>query len=177
MMISKVRTLLFVLFVFVVSVSFVANCSPKKVIVKENATYGALASFNDEDLNLEKMLTYAIQDEYLAKAEYQYVVDTFNNLSPFGDIMMAEVAHIADVKILLEKYKFPVPEDLSASHLTKVENSEQTYEIGVKAEQDNIAMYEDFLTKELPEDVTTTFEFLIKSSQQHLNVFEKLLKR
>jgi hypothetical protein len=174
---NKVPKVLFILFVFMLSLGFVTNCSPKKVIVKENATYGALASFNDEDLTLEKMLTYAIQDEYLAKAEYQYILDTFNNLTPFQDVMMAEVQHIADVKILLEKYKFPVPEDLSASHLTKVENSEQTYEIGVKAELDNIAMYEDFLTKELPEDVTTTFEFLIKASQQHLNVFEKLLTR
>jgi hypothetical protein len=174
---NKVSKVLFVLFVFMVSLGFVANCSPKKVIVKEDTTYGALASFNDENLTLEKMLTYAIQDEYLAKAEYQYILDKFNDLTPFQDIMMAEVQHILDVKILLEKYKFPVPEDLSANHLIKVDNSEQTYEVGVKAELDNIAMYEDFLTKELPEDVTTTFEFLIKASQQHLSVFEKLLTR
>jgi hypothetical protein len=174
---NQVTKTLFVMFVFVMSLGFLSNCSPKKAQVKEDTTYGALASFVDEDLKLEKMLIYAIQDEYLARSEYQYVLDTFGDVIPFKDIMMAEVQHIKDVKILLEKYNLPVPEDLSNAHLIKVEDSNQTFEIGVKAEQDNIAMYQDFLTKDLPEDVSTTFELLMKASEQHLLAFEKELTR
>jgi hypothetical protein len=168
---------LLVMLVLVLSLGLITNCSTKKSPGNDDIGYGAAAAFKDTDLTLSKMLKYAIQDEYLAKSEYQYVLDTFGDVSPFKDIMMAEVQHIKDVKILLEKYKFPVPEDLSNAHLIKVEDSNQTFEIGVNAEQDNITMYQDFLTKDLPEDVSTTFEFLMKASEQHLLAFEKELTR
>jgi hypothetical protein len=37
----------------------------------ENAVIGAQAALNDKSYTQEEMITYALQDEYLAKAEYE----------------------------------------------------------------------------------------------------------
>jgi len=168
------------LIVCVVGLLLTSSCSSKNPATPALPSvnlYGAAAADNDTDLTLEDMLKYAIEDEYLARGEYKYILDTFGDIIPFKDVMAAEVQHIADVKILLEKYKFTVPKDVSEDHLIKADNAEQTYEIGVQAELDNIAMYENFLKNTLPEDIATTFEFLMEASRGHLNAFEKELTR
>ena len=50
-------------------------------------------------------------------------------------------------------------------------------EIGVNAEIENIAMYESFLEKDLPEDVRVVFEKLQSASENHLRAFNNGLRR
>ena len=141
------------------------------------AGYGAAGAAADKDLTVEKMLVYAIQDEYLAHGEYEYVLSKFGDQRPFNNIVEAEVQHIAELKILFGKYKLAVPADMSKDHIIPAASMDEALKIGVQAEIDNIAMYKSFLNKDLPEDVKSTFNFLMNGSESHLEAFQRNLNR
>jgi hypothetical protein len=137
---------------------------------------GASAALQDTDLTLEDMLTYAIQDEYLAKAEYDYIIDEFGSQRPFSNIVNAEVNHIELLTPLLEKYA-TVPENNAEDVVIKVTDLRDAFEAGVKAEIANIKMYEIFLKEDLPDDVKVVFDELLNGSQNHLEAFSRGLNR
>ena len=141
------------------------------------AGYGAAGAAADKDLTVEKMLVYAIQDEYLAHGEYEYVLSKFGDQRPFNNIVEAEVQHIADLKILFGNYKLAVPADMSKDHIIPAASMDEALKIGVRAEIDNIAMYKSFLNKDLPEDVKSTFNFLMNGSENHLEAFQRSQNR
>ncbi len=128
----------------------------------------------DADYDLETMLNYAIQDEYLAKAEYQAIINEFGEVMPFVRIIQAEDNHIALLLGLFETYGFVVPEDNSAENVVIPESITSALATGVEAEEANIAMYQLFLAQEdLPEDVKAAFEYLMQASQHHLKAFSQ----
>ena len=148
------------------------------VVSQQAAGYGAKGAAADKALTMEKMLVYAIQDEYLARGEYEFVLSKFGDQRPFNNIMEAEVQHIAELKILFANYKLAVPADTSKDHIIPPATIDEALKIGVQAEIDNIAMYKSFLTyKELPEDVKSTFNFLMNGSESHLEAFQRNLNR
>ena len=53
----------------------------------------------------------------------------------------------------------------------------ESFETGVAAEINNIAMYEKFLLQELPQEVRDVFERLMNASKNHLKAFERGLER
>ena len=55
---------------------------------------GAKAALADKDLTLTDMLTYALQDERIARAEYEVILGAFGNARPFSNIIKAEETHI-----------------------------------------------------------------------------------
>src|SRR6056297_1714817 len=67
--------------------------------------YGALGAKQDEDYTLEEMLIYAIQDEYLARAEYELIMNEFGEQRPFSNIIRAEEYHIELLKPLFQFLK------------------------------------------------------------------------
>jgi len=139
--------------------------------------YGAVGSFENPESELEQMLIYAIQDEYLARAEYEFLINELNAGSPFTNIIKAEETHISMLVPLFETYGFEVPEDTSIDYIISVESITQALEAGVQAEIDNIAMYENFLETGIPDDVRTIFTQLRDASKSHLVAFERKLNR
>ncbi len=123
---------------------------------------------------VEEMLTYAIQDEYLARAEYKVIMDAFGEQRPFINIMKAEGVHVQRLLPLFTAYGVTVPEDTALEHTVKPDSLQAAYEAGVTAEVHNIAMYESFLKQEdLPDDVRAVFEALMRASGNHLRAFEQ----
>lgn len=130
--------------------------------------------------SIEQMLMYAIQDEYLARAEYVKIIDVFKADRPFTNIKRAEDQHIS---MLVEVYKvrgLEIPSDTAASHVVLPASLEEAYRIGVQAEIDNIAMYEGFLKNPLLADIKNAdlrdvFEKLKRASESHLLAFQKQL--
>lgn len=139
---------------------------------------GAKGALEDNELTEKKMLTYAIQDEYLAKNEYLGIIEKFGNVRPFSNIVKSEEQHIALLLPLLEKYGASPVSENSLKEKVKVPSSlEVAAQIGVDAEIDNIAMYEKFLAqKGLPEDMRVAFEDLMRASENHLTAFRRQLK-
>jgi hypothetical protein len=137
------------------------------------AEVGALEASNDTEYSIEEMLIYAIEDEYLAMAEYEVIMDTFGTQKPFSNIIKAEATHISLLEPLFEKYNVQVPDKDWKSLVTVPESVEAALAIGVDAEVKNIAMYESFLKEDLPEDVKDVFELFLKSSERHLSAFQR----
>lgn len=137
--------------------------------------YGAEGALDDTTLTLADMLTYAIQDEYLARAEYDWITSTFGSVRPFTNIMRAEETHIEALQPLFEAYGIAAPADEGASHAVAVGSLTEAYQAGVNAEVNNIAMYETFLAQELPDNVRAVFESLMRASENHLRAFQNQL--
>lgn len=142
-------------------------------VMADDDLAGASAASNDNEYTLEDMLTYAIEDEYLARTEYQVIMDEFGVQRPFSNIIKAEETHINELLPLLEAYNVSVP-DKDWEGIVEVPDSlEEAYETGVTAEINNIAMYEAFLKEDIPDDVSEVFEELMSGSENHLAAFEK----
>ena len=140
-------------------------------------TWGASAALSSETLTLEQMLLYAIQDEYSAQAEYDYIINDFEVTKPFTNIILAEGKHIEMLFPLFDTYELVVPENTAVDHLIEIESVYEAFETGVYAEIINIAMYNEFLEYELPEDIEAVFISLRDASMNHLNAFEKNLAK
>jgi len=139
--------------------------------------FGAKGAQQSKDPTLQQMLTYAIQDEYLAHAEYEYIINKFGPVRPFSNIIKAEENHISMLKPLFEKYGFQVPKNTAKEHILIPKDLKEALETGVQAEIDNIGMYNILLNKQLPEDVRNIFERLKNASGNHLRAFRNGLRR
>ena len=139
------------------------------------AGYGSEGALDDEALTLADMLTYAIQDEYLARAEYDWIIGSFGSVRPFTNIMRAEETHIEALLPLFEAYGIASPADEGESHTAAVASLTEAYQAGVNAEVNNIAMYETFLDQDLPDNVRAVFESLMRASENHLRAFQNRL--
>lgn len=142
------------------------------------AEIGAKAALNSKSLTKHEMLTYALQDEYLAKNEYQKTIDKFGDVRPFSNIEKSEEQHIDLLLPLFEKYNVAkVNENEIKEQVIVSASLKEALEACVQAEIDNIAMYNKFLSDEnLPEDMKTVFIHLRDASKNHLRAFKNQLK-
>ncbi|WHH61309.1 DUF2202 domain-containing protein [Petroclostridium sp. X23] len=139
--------------------------------------FGARGASLQESYSLEEMLKYAVQDEYLARSEYQKIMDTFGTQRPFSNIIKSEEQHISLLKPLFEVYDIELPEDTANDYVIIPASINEALETGVQAEIANIAMYEKFLKQELPVDVRSVFERLKNASENHLRAFKNGVDR
>jgi len=143
----------------------------------DTADFGAKGTEGKTDLSVEQMLTYAIQDEYLARAEYELIIEEYGSIRPFTNIMAAEERHIEWVAESFDEYGYLLPKDTAHMHVTLPKDLKSSFETGVQAEIDNIALYESFLQTDLPNDVRDLFERLQQASENHLRAFRNNLNR
>lgn len=141
------------------------------------ADYGAGGAADMEVFSLEEMLNYALEDEYLARGEYELIINEYGFQRPFSNIIKAEEYHISLLKPLFKKYGFELAEDKSEEYVVLPESIEASFQTGVDAEIANIDMYESFLEKDIPEDIRIIFWKLKRGSENHLRAFKNGLKR
>jgi len=139
----------------------------------QNELFGASAAQSTDEFTLEEMLQYAIEDERLALAEYEFIMKEFNVSRPFSNIIEAEKSHEKALLNLYDVYGFEVSDFDATSHVVLPDSLSEIYDIGVEAEIANIAMYDKFLSYDLPDDVRRVFESLKKGSINHLDSFKK----
>jgi len=144
---------------------------------RQTENYGAKGALSAYSLTLPQMLTYALQDEYLAQARYDNILGNFGYIRTFAQIKEAELRHINALLPLFERYQVPLPEDKSQSFVTTPESIKAAYTAGVQGEKDNISMYERFLSLNIPNDARTVFSQLRNASLNHLAAFERGLVR
>lgn len=140
-------------------------------------TIGAKGALADMNLTNEEMLTYALQDEYLARNEYKKTMEKFGEVRPFSNIKKSEEQHISMLLPLFEKYSVESVDEEKLKEFTVVaKDLKEAAKICVDAEVDNIAMYDKFLSqKDLPEDIKIVFQQLKKASENHLEAFKRQL--
>ncbi|GGM38265.1 hypothetical protein GCM10011351_25530 [Paraliobacillus quinghaiensis] len=156
---------------------FIPNLTNGSKVNRQIENYGAKTALTDPTLTLPQMLTYAIQDEYLAQARYDNILGTYGDIPTFIRIKQAELRHINALLPLFERYQVPVPADVSQNFVTTPESIKASFAAGVQGEIDNIAMYDKFLSYEIPIDMRTVFQQLRNASVNHLAAFERGLSR
>lgn len=134
---------------------------------------GATAAEQDSEYTLEEMLEYALQDEKLAQAEYEVILNTFDVTNPFTNIAKAEITHEEALIGLYEARDIEIPTFDATDHVVIPETLSEIYVIGVEAEIANIAMYNTFLEQDLDDDVRSVFVALRDASESHLQAFER----
>lgn len=138
----------------------------------DNLKNASTAAKEDNNLTKEKMLIYAMQDEYLAKKEYEIIMDKYGKIKPFSNIIEAEKKHVSQLTVLFNIYNIAIPEDNSKAYVVLPQTLNEAYKTGVTAEIDNIAMYDRFLKEDLPQDIKDTFTSLRDASKNHLAAFQ-----
>lgn len=142
------------------------------------AAYGSKSAAQKTTWTQEEMLQYAIEDEYMARAEYKYVLSAFGDQNPFANIVASEETHIDYLENLYNARNMTVPADNSGQYLVKPNTVKDALSLGVEAEIANISMYQKFLdTSNLPADMKTVFEQLKAGSENHLSAFRNRLSR
>lgn len=131
---------------------------------------GAAAAAANKTPTLAQMLTYAIQDEWAARAEYEAVLKKWPDAKPFANIIRSEESHISWLTPLFAAHGLPAPVEPKPGVIVPKDWT-QALSIGAEAEVVNIAMYEQFLKQTLPEEVRTVFVELKKASENHLKAF------
>lgn len=126
----------------------------------------------EELADLKEMFTVLINDEYKARAEYQAIIDEFGAQTPFANLVRAETMHISALTRLFEAYELEVPSDNGSKYAVVPDSLEEAYAIGVKAEVDNIALYDKYLDEDLPVIVERVFTSLQNASENHKATFE-----
>ena len=136
--------------------------------------YGVFSVEENQIYTVEDMLTFAIEDEYLAQATYLAIIDAYGQIKPFSKIVLAEQKHIDLLLPLFSFYSIEAPVNIAANLVVLPDSISSALATGVEAEKLNIAMYEIFLSQvDLPEDVKTVFEYLLAASENHLRAFSK----
>ncbi len=133
--------------------------------VPSTEDYGAHGAELKTEFTLEEMMQYAIEDETLAYAEYDLIINELNITRPFTNIIQAEATHIGYMEDLYETYGFELPSIDPSEHVVLPESVNAAFIAGVDAEIINIAMYDKFLEQELPDDVRNVFEQLKAGSE------------
>lgn len=149
---------------------FIDNLNKEDLILSLEG-YGAKGALVDNDMSIGDMLMYAAQDEYLARAEYEAIIEEFNVSRPYSNIMRSEETHLDSLRDIYETYSIEFPSDTSKEQLVIPTSLLEAAKVGVQAEIDNIAMYEEFLTYDLPDDIEEVFNSLLEGSLNHLEAF------
>jgi rubrerythrin len=139
--------------------------------------YGAKGALADKNLSINDMLMYAAQDEYLAHGEYVAITNKFGSQKPYSNIISAEETHLAYLKEVYISYGLDFPADASIDYIVVPADLLEAANTGVQAEIDNIAMYKNFLTYDLPDNVLEVFSALKTGSDSHLASFQKQVEK
>ena len=118
-------------------------------------------------------LNEAIQDEYKAMLFYQKTIDKFGQVMPYVNIVNAEVKHQESLAKLFQAYGLDVPtSQWKDEEITTFSSVQASCANCYQAEIDNIALYDEFLSLDLPEDVRKVFENNRAASlEKHLPAF------
>ncbi|WP_292969867.1 DUF2202 domain-containing protein [Novosphingobium sp.] len=123
-------------------------------------------------------LLAAVDDEYLAEATYQAVLDKYGDVRPFSNIIQAERRHQQMVKAELDRRSWSYPANRYTGKIAAPASMLEACQTGVKAEVANIALYDRLLpTIDDPaaKDVLTRLQWA--SRENHLPAFQRCVDR
>lgn len=120
-------------------------------------------------------LLAALDDERRAAATYEAVLAKFPGVRPFVNIVEAEKQHQALLLPMFAKYGVQVPKnEFDASSIAVPETLAEACKAAIKAEEDNIALYDGFFEFIKEADIKAIFERLQAASRDnHLPAFTR----
>jgi len=127
------------------------------------------------DQKTQDALIAALADERLAQATYQAILNKFPGSRPFVNIVEAERKHESFLVPLLVKYGVAVPKnEFDPAKISVPADLIEACKVGVKAENENIALYDGFLQFVQEPDIREIFTRLQSASRDnHLPAFTR----
>jgi len=141
---------------------------------------------------LETKLNKALMDEYHARDTYRKILETFGEIRPFSNIVLAEQRHIDAAQRLCEKYSIdisavdedqvgnfvlPVLQDLYDTCIGLGEESLlDALKVGELVEVTDIKDLDHAINDlNMPDDVIRVYENLREGSYDHLEAFQSAI--
>ena len=117
-------------------------------------------------------------DEYHARDTYRKIIDTFGDIRPFSNIVLAEQRHIDFLLPLYKKYSIAVSPEPDTAGMAVPDTVAEACKIAVQAEEENISLYDELLTGTDEQDVIAVFHQLQAASRDnHLPAFRRCLEQ
>jgi hypothetical protein len=115
-----------------------------------------------------------LQDEYHAEAIYRGVMEDLGAIWPFANIVRAETQHAASIAQLYEKRGLEPPSSRWGTHnVPRFDSLGAACSAAAQAELDNVALYDEPLALDLPNDVRNVFQHNRDASlYNHLPAFQ-----
>lgn len=140
--------------------------------IDEALLISARIDVNSQISITSQILRIAVYDEFKAYETYTKIIEKFGLLQPFVNIKEAEAIHYAALINLMEKYGVEVPVNNWASKIEIPNTIIECCEMGVAAEINNIAMYNNLLSFAVESDIKDTlFRLQAASFNNHLPAF------
>jgi hypothetical protein len=125
-----------------------------------------------------KALKMALDDEYKAKATYMQVISDFGEIRPFSNIIKSEQKHIEALLPFFIKYNENVLTNDYLGNMQSYSSIKEACIAGVKAEKDNVALYDKIFSLTDDEDLINVFKNLQWASEnRHLRAFSRCSRR
>lgn len=119
-----------------------------------------------------QILRIAVYDEFKAYETYSKIIEKFGLVQPFVNIKEAEAIHYSALIQLMQKYNIEVPFNNWATKVEIPNTLIECCEMGVAAEINNIAMYNNLLSYATDADVRDViFRLQAASYSNHLPAF------
>jgi len=129
-------------------------------------------------MSLAEILNEALTDEIKARDTYRKIIDAYGPVRPFANIVEAEQRHIEMLLPLLERYGIPVPKARDPAHIPVPGSLLEACEAAVRAEIDNVAMYDRLIAETEFADVRVVLHRLQAASRDHhLPAFRRCFER
>lgn len=127
------------------------------------------------DQKTQDALISALADERLAQATYQAVLNKFPGARPFINIIDAEKKHESFLLTLFAKYGVSVPKnEFDPTKISVPADLVEACKVGIKAENENIALYDGFFQFIKEPDIKEVFTRLQSASRDnHLPAFTR----
>lgn len=141
----------------------------------QNLLDGMRVDTNYDEPILNQVIRIAIYDEFHAYEVYAKVIETFGEVQPFSNILLSEQRHFMALIAMATKYNVPIPINNWADKITIPSTLEECCEVGVAAEIDNIAMYDDLIkyATAYPDLLDVLFRLQAASYNNHLPAFRR----
>lgn len=150
--------------------------APEEPLAKNSGTLSVSASATlVSDAELSEILRVSLDDEYRAEAIYLGVMKDFGSVLPFRNIAKAERQHAKNILALYSARGLTAPANAwTTANVPHYGTLRAACQAGVKAELENLALYDRYLGLTLPADVLNALIRNRRASEQaHLPAFRK----
>lgn len=132
----------------------------------------ARVDINSEIPITTQILRIAVYDEFKAYETYTKIIEHFGLVQPFVNIKEAEAIHYGVLIKLMEKYGVEIPTNDWYSKIEIPNTLIECCEMGVAAEINNIAMYNNLLSHVTQDDIKNVlYQLQAASYNNHLPAF------
>ena len=128
----------------------------------------------DKNLSVEKMVKYALQNEYEKRDTYKFLVDRFINEKAFDEIYNNKKVSVSIIEAFANKQGVKIEKYKANKNINIYSNIKETKTAMRDSELENIIIYNTFINqKEVPQELILVFSRIKEISKMNLNLLKQ----